>query len=170
MTRTRQDGSGNQDGEKPPLDPLVLAQIAEAIASHVPHNQALGIRFVSAEERCVTLALPYDEKLVGNPLTRVIHGGAITTLLDGTCGTAVFLALREPIPIATLDLRIDYLRPATPEKEVHARAECFRTTHNVAFVRCEAFHPGSGELVAVANGTFIIFRGKKLGHRGRGKS
>jgi len=159
------DGGG--DGG-PRLDPETISAIAQAISSHVPHNQVLGIRFVSAEERRVTLALPYDEKLIGNPLTRIIHGGAITTLLDATCGTAVFLALREPIPIATLDLRIDYLRPATPDKEVHARAECFRTTHNVAFVRCEAFHPGEEERhVAVANGTFIIFRGKQLGRRRR---
>ena len=144
----------------------VEAQIAEAITAHVPHNQALGIRFVSAGAQRVTLALPYDERLVGNPLTRVLHGGAITTLVDATCGTAVFLALREPIPIATLDLRIDYLRPATPGQEIHAAAECFRTTQNVAFVRCEAFHPGpDGARVAVANGTgtFIVFRGRSLG-------
>jgi uncharacterized protein (TIGR00369 family) len=142
------------------------AQLIEAIALHVPHNRALGMRFVSVEGTSVTLALPYDERLVGNPLTRVLHGGAITALLDATCGTAVYLKLREPIPIATLDLRIDYLRPATPDKEVHARAECFRATQNVAFVRCEAFHPDAGEdRVAVANGTFIIFRGKTFGRK-----
>lgn len=149
-----------------PIDPDLQARISEAIAMHVPHNRALGMRFVSAAHGLVTLALPYDERLVGNPLTRVLHGGAITALLDATCGTAVFLKLGEPVPVATLDLRIDYLRPATPDKEVHARAECFRATHHVAFVRCEAFHPDAGEdRVAVANGTFMIFRGKQLGSR-----
>jgi uncharacterized protein (TIGR00369 family) len=141
----------------------------------VPHNRALGIGFVSLAAGRVTLALPYDEKLVGNPLTGVVHGGAITALLDAACGLAVFVKLGEPIPIATLDLRIDYLRPATPRKEVRASAECFRVTRSVAFVRCEAFHagpqvPGSAaprsdiceehELVAVANGTFIVTRGR----------
>jgi uncharacterized protein (TIGR00369 family) len=127
----------------------------------IPHHRALGLRFVEHREGRITVALPWSEKLVGNPMTRVLHGGAITALLDTTCGTAVFVKLSEPIPIATLDLRIDYLRPATPELEVHARAECFRVTSNVAFVRCEAFHPGhEADLVAVANGTFIIFRGK----------
>ena len=151
-----------------PLEPPAAARMSEAIAVHVPHNQALGIRFIRAGDGTVTLALPYDAKLVGNPITRVLHGGAITALLDATCGTAVFLKLREPIPIATLDLRIDYLRPATPDKEIYARAECFRTTENVAFVRCEAFHPDAeDDKVAVANGTFIISRGKAYGARGK---
>lgn len=135
------------------------AQLIASIAQFVPHNMALGIRFVSLTDGRVTLALPYDAKLVGNPVTGVVHGGAITAMLDAACGLAVLYKLGEPLPIATLDLRIDYLRPATPGKEVLARAECFRTTKNVAFVRCEAFHEGSeNDGVAVANGTFIIFR------------
>jgi uncharacterized protein (TIGR00369 family) len=154
------------------------ARLLETFARFVPHNRALGIAFVSLAAGRVTLALPYDEKLVGNPLTGVVHGGAITGLLDAACGMAVHVKLGLPIRIATLDLRIDYLGPATPGKEVHACAECFRVTRNVAFVRCEAFHgphvPGSAgplskpedELVAVANGTFILFRGSAPGGPG----
>lgn len=158
-------GPGADDPAPPAAPPRVreprAAKIARGMTEFIPHNAALGLRFVGVEEGRVTVALPYSEKLVGNPLTRVLHGGVITALLDTTCGTAVFLKLPEPTPIATLDLRIDYLRPATPDLEVHARAECFRVTANVAFVRCEAFHPGrEGEIVAVANGTFILFRGK----------
>ena len=151
-----------------PGSPLFL-RLIEDIAQFAPHNRALGIRFVSIAERRVTLALPYDAKLVGNPLTGVLHGGAITALLDAACGMAVWVKIAEPIPIATLDLRIDYLRPATPNKEVHGCAECFRVTQNVAFVRCEAFHAGGeGDLVAVANGTFILFRSRPLGGEGQG--
>ncbi|HLK41301.1 MAG TPA: PaaI family thioesterase [Polyangiaceae bacterium] len=139
------------------------AGLLEAITQMVPHNQAIGLRFVSLEAERITMALPYAERLVGNPATGVIHGGAITALLDASCGLAVFVKLGAPMPIATLDLRIDYLRPATPGKEVRARAECFRVTHHVAFVRCEAFHeerPEAKDVVAVANGTFILFRGR----------
>jgi len=135
------------------------ASISEGVATLVPHNRALGIRFVEAKGGSVTLALPYDEKLVGDPATRVLHGGAITTLMDATCGIAVFVKLNEPIQIATLDLRIDYLKPALPDREVHARANCFKVTRNVAFVRCETYHAQNpSDLVAVANGTFMLFR------------
>jgi uncharacterized protein (TIGR00369 family) len=139
------------------LDPDTQSGLLASMASFVPHNRALGMSFVGREGRRVTIALSYDEKLVGNPVTRVLHGGAITALMDATCGMAVFIKLRDPVPIATLDLRIDYLRPATPDQPVHAAAECFKLTRNVAFVRCEAFHPGAeSDLVAVANGTFIV--------------
>ncbi|MBM4362056.1 MAG: PaaI family thioesterase [Deltaproteobacteria bacterium] len=149
-------------------DSGVVRRIAEAIATLVPHNRELGIRLVECDGDSVTLALPYSPRLVGNPATGVLHGGAITTLLDGASGTAVFVALRAPIPVATLDLRIDYLRPATPGVEVHARARCTKVTKNVAFVRCEAYHPEQvDDLVAVASGTFVIFRGSSLGGRGK---
>jgi len=135
------------------------ARISEGVSAFVPHNRALGIHFVEAKGGSVTLGLPYDDKLVGDPVTRIIHGGAITTLMDATCGTAVFVRLKEAIPIATLDLRIDYLKPAEPGETVHARADCFKITRTIAFVRCEAFHArDSKDLVAVANGTFMIFR------------
>jgi uncharacterized protein (TIGR00369 family) len=140
------------------------AFVVESLAQYVPHNKALGIRFVGLDPVSVTLGLPYDEKLVGNPLTGVLHGGAITALLDATCGAAVFVKVGRPMPVATLDLRIDYLRPATPRREIVARAECFRVTESVAFVRARAYHEGpEDELVAVANGTFTLFRGNAGG-------
>jgi uncharacterized protein (TIGR00369 family) len=160
------DSEGERTADDPVEDAGLEAQIAEAIAAAVPHNRAIGMRFVEARGGHVTIALPYDEKLVGNPLTRVLHGGVITTLLDATCGVSVYLKLREPTPIATLDLRIDYLKPAVPDRDVHADAECFKVTRNVAFVRCEAFHPGAPrDVIAVANGTFIISRGQSLSKR-----
>jgi uncharacterized protein (TIGR00369 family) len=166
MSAAPPDGHVADDGPNAELQ----ASIAEAVSSFVPHNRALGMKLVSCIGGRVTVTLPWSEKIVGNPATRVIHGGAITTLCDATCGTAVFVKLLEPIPIATLDLRIDYLRPATPEREVHARAECYKVTRTVAFVRCEAFHPDAeGDLVATATGTFMLFRGRSLGSRRRKK-
>ena len=153
----------NSGVEAPPAEtgPVPQASVLDSLVGYVPHNRALGMKYVTHDDVRITIALPYDEKLVGNPLTRVLHGGAITALMDATCGLSVYLKLREPIPVATLDLRIDYLRPATPDQPVHARAECFKVTRNVAFVKCEAFHPGAeADLVAVANGTFIVSRGR----------
>lgn len=138
---------------------LLERRFVKAIAEWVPHNKALGLSFVQLEGTAVSVRLPYDARFVGNPATGVLHGGAITTLMDATSGIAVFVKLLQPIPVATLDLRIDYLRPAEPPLDVIARAECVKVTHNVAFVRCEAFHEGkSDDPIALANGTFMIFR------------
>lgn len=132
----------------------------------VPHNDALGLRVVDCAPGVAVLLLPWDERLIGNPEKRVLHGGAITTLLDACCGASVFLALGTPTPIATLDLRIDYLEPATPDRDVLARAECYRKTKNVAFVRAVAYHDTPEHPIASAAATFMLStKGKSVGHK-----
>jgi len=84
----------------------------------------------------------------------VIHGGAITALLDGASGAAVFATLTDFVPIATLDLRIDYLRPAEAGQDVHARATCYKLTNNVAFTRAVAYHEDPEDPIAHSVGTF----------------
>ncbi len=124
----------------------------------VPHNRALGLRVVDYRPEHLTMSLPYDGRLVGNPDTGVLHGGCITSLMDATCGGAVILALTGPRRIATLDLRIDYVRPALPEQEVICDAHCYKVTRHVAFVRASAHHGDKARPIATASGTFVIFR------------
>ena len=123
---------------------------------HVPHAKAVGLTFVSIERGVAVLKLPYDEKLVGNPDTGVVHGGVITTLLDNCCGIAVGSSLEAMRPIATLDLRIDYMKPATPKEDIFARAECYKVTANIAFVRATAYHTDIGDPIATAVGAFML--------------
>ncbi|MEW6431345.1 MAG: PaaI family thioesterase [Myxococcota bacterium] len=137
---------------------LDLESLNAAFRDFVPHNRALGlcVTQASTSPAVATLKLPYDARFVGNPETGVLHGGVITTLIDAACGAAVYFKLQTPVPIATLDLRIDYLLPATPGRDVFARAECFRTTHNVGFVRAVAFHDDPEKPIAVGNATFAL--------------
>jgi hypothetical protein len=67
--------------------------------------------------------VPYDEKLIGDPDTGVIAGGVVTALLDHACGQAVHTGLTEFKTIATLDLRIDYMRPAEPGRDIFAKGQ-----------------------------------------------
>jgi len=124
----------------------------------VPHNRALGLEMVALEDGEARMRLPYSLDLVGNPETGVLHGGPISSLMDACCGASVFMKLPSPVPIATLDLRIDYLRPATAQQDVLAHAFCFRLTRNVAFVRGVAYHAESGEEdpIAAAAGAFML--------------
>ena len=131
-------------------------KLTRAISRSVPHSVALGIRIIDITDTEALYELPYDEKLVGNPDTGTIHGGAITALLDGCSGAAVFAALTEPVPIATLDLRIDYLRPADPGKSVIGKATCYKVTRNVAFTRAVAYQDDPEDVIAHAVGTFML--------------
>ncbi len=134
-----------------------MLEMAQRFMRGVPHNEALDIRIVDVEPGHMVMELPWDEKLVGNPETFVLHGGVITTLIDGCCGGAVLTALRVPRRVATLDLRIDYLRPAKPRMAVRAVADCYRVTQHVAFVRASAFDGDDSDPVATAAGTFALF-------------
>lgn len=126
----------------------------------VPHNNALKISILDYNPGMATMLLPYSAELAGDPETGVLHGGAITALVDAACGAAVLLKLEVPAPVATLDLRIDYLRAAEPGRNVVARADCHRLTRNVAFVRAVAWHQdgesGLEHAIATASGTFMM--------------
>ena len=116
------------------------AAAGRRFAAAVPHIGELGIAIGATDRGMATLRLPWQDRLIGNADEGFLHGGAITTLVDSACGLAVFLALQEVMPIATLDLRIDYLRPAAPRADLIARADCYKLTRTIAFVRAEAYH------------------------------
>lgn len=126
----------------------------------LPHCRALSMEVVRVAAGEAEIAMPYDERLVGDPRTGVIHGGAVSALMDTTGGAAVLSHPTAPMATATMDLRIDYMRAATPHQTITARAVCHHVTRSVAFVRAEAFDEDREKgPVAVANGAFTLDRG-----------
>ena len=122
----------------------------------MPHGREIGMRLHRSANGEAHLSVPYSEDLVGDPSTGVLHGGVITALLDSACGAAVLSAGKDPTVTATLDLRIDYMRPATVGQTVHARAECYRMTRSIAFTRAVAYHTDPDDPIASAAGSFIV--------------
>lgn len=145
----------------PVENPVFFEQLQQWFMQ-LPHCQTLGIRFASAERGRVTLELPFSEKLIGNPTTRVIHGGVVTSLIDTCSGTVIFSLLDAPEPVATLDLRIDYLRPARPDASLYCMAECYRITEHVAFTRATAYQDDPGKPVAHGVATFARGMDRKV--------
>jgi uncharacterized protein (TIGR00369 family) len=122
----------------------------------MPHGKALGIALEELGDSHAVASLPWVEHLVGDPANGVLHGGVITTLMDSVCGAAAMCALADPAPFATLDLRIDYLRPATSHRTLFGRAECYRVTRLILFVRGTAYHEAPDDPVANATATFML--------------
>jgi uncharacterized protein (TIGR00369 family) len=145
---------------KPPRRRYALESLfgpgRDGMTSHTPHAAYLGIRVVETGPAFGVCALPFREELIGDPRRRVIFGGAITTLIDHASGLAVACAVEELRAIATIDLRVDYLRAAEPDHELYARADCYRLTRNVAFVRAIAWERTAGDPFASALGTFML--------------
>jgi uncharacterized protein (TIGR00369 family) len=130
--------------------------MASTMALASPHMRELGIKFLSVDRGEVVAMVPYRKELVGDPLTGILHGGVVTTLLDSAGGAAVFSMLSGTSPIATLDLRIDYLRPSTPDVPLYARVECYKLTRNVAFTRGTAYNHDPDDPVASMAATFML--------------
>ncbi|PAU98367.1 PaaI family thioesterase [Paracoccus salipaludis] len=132
-----------------------VAEMARIFMTVIPHARALGMELVEATPGVVEIAMPWSEEFVGDPRTGVLHGGVISALMDTCCGAAVMTHPTRPATTATIDLRIDYLRSATPGQRVRTRAECFHMTRSVAFVRAVARDEGD-TLVATATGSFTV--------------
>jgi len=121
----------------------------------VAQCQALGMQVVSVERGNALVRMPYDPRHVGDPNTGIVHGGVITTLLVSAGGCAAISVSPVDQIIATLDLRIDYLKPATPGEDIRGFAECYRRTRDIAFVRGLAYHEDRNDPIANFTACFM---------------
>jgi uncharacterized protein (TIGR00369 family) len=137
------------------LPPHQLAAIKERRRSSI-YGHISGLRLDSAAMGEAWTNLPYRPVFVGDAERGVLHGGVITAMVDESCGMAVQLALDSMRTIATLDLRIDYQRPAMAGLDIRAHSICTRVTRSIAFVRCTAYQESEEDPVATAAACFMI--------------
>ena len=137
--------------------PLPFDELTEAIkARRSVYGYISGLKLDRAASGEAWSSLPYRPVFVGDTETGVLHGGVVTAMLDETCGMAVQLALDGTRAIATLDLRIDYQKPATPGLDIKAHSVCYRVTRSIAFVRATAYQDAEDDPVATATACFMI--------------
>ncbi|AXQ47522.1 PaaI family thioesterase [Pseudomonas vlassakiae] len=140
-----------------------LQAMAERFLSALKHCQLLQMSVAHADRDGMTLMLPWSASIVGNPQTGAVHGGALTTLMDTTCGMATLCVLPRFEVCPTLDLRIDYMHPAEAGKPIYGHAQCYRVTRDVIFTRGSAYQDDPDQPICQVVGTFM-----RLGQQIRG--
>jgi uncharacterized protein (TIGR00369 family) len=137
--------------------PLPFDQLVEAIRGRRSvYGFISGLRLDRTARGEAWCSLPFHPVFVGDIRSGVLHGGVVTAMLDESCGMAVQLALDGTRAIATLDLRIDYQKPATPGLDIKVHSFCYRVTRSIAFVRSTAFQESEDDPVATATACFMV--------------
>jgi uncharacterized protein (TIGR00369 family) len=119
------------------------------------HTGWLGLRFTDQGDNWVELELPWREDLLGDRNRPVLASGPIISLMDMASGMAIWQTRGTFAPVATLDLRVDYQRPARERAGVKGRVECYRITRSAAFVRGIAYDDDMADPVAHVAGCFM---------------
>ena len=138
-------------------NPELLA-ILPQLASGSAHTHSLGFKLESVDAPRIRMRVPYRSEFIGDPDSGVLSGGLVSTLLDHVGGMSVWLALNQFQSIATLDMRVDYMRAAAPGKDLLAEAECYRLNRTMAFVRAWAFEETPDNPVAASQAAYIIHK------------
>lgn len=125
-----------------------------ALLADMPYARFLGL--VSAGEgAALTVTMPFQDMLIGNPLLPALHGGSTAALLELTATAQVaelYPALRLPRPI---NVTVAYLRTGRP-RDVHARARINKAGRRVAQVLAEAWQDDPADPIATLSAHFLL--------------
>ena len=135
----------------------LLERLNKTYVDGTPHMRDIGLQIVSVDSARGTMVLPPRDDWLGDPQRGLMHAGPLIVLADSACGIAVGAALpSRNVTYATLDLRLDWLRPATMQKAVYSEAHCYRLTRSVAFIRAEVWQDDRSQPVASVQSAFML--------------
>lgn len=146
-------------------EPGFHALLRQRFVKFTPHAARCGMQITDLSAQGAELILPFREDWLGDAERGLIHPGIVTTLVDSACGVAVLGHIGRLEPIATLDLRMDYLRAALRDREICCRAECYRLTADIAFARASVWQTSPDEPVAISQSVFMRTQRRAAGAR-----
>jgi uncharacterized protein (TIGR00369 family) len=140
-----------------------FSRLKRLMEDEIPFNRVLGLRLVAATEKMVRLEITFRPELVGDPLRPALHGGVLSAAADTAGGAAVWVGHGDDVRISTIDLRIDYLRPARLETVI-VEAHVVRSGNRVGVVDVRLFHAGAeSETIATGKGVYNIKKARRPG-------
>jgi uncharacterized protein (TIGR00369 family) len=123
---------------------------------HVGVMGELGAMIESLDQNGIRVRIPFQPVMVGDTRWNVVHSGLLMILLDSLCGMSIIQKMAAPTPIATLDLRVDYLRAVPAGEDMYVTANCYKVGRNVAFTKGAIYTNDPQDPAAIANGSFML--------------
>lgn len=151
------------------MTPKALREfVIDFFNNQMPFNQLLGLNVNSMHAGHVEIKFAWQDKLMGNPVHKILHGGVTAAVLDTVGSLAALIygidmledekaaeAFYRQLPNGgTLDMRVDYLRPGKGDTFV-ASAELIRRGNKVAVSRMD-LHNQDGLHIATGTATYVI--------------
>lgn len=124
------------------------------------HNELLGQRYHAHGPDWIELAMPWQERLTDGQGGGAFAAGPIITLMDNGTGVAIWLKRGGYLAQVTIDLRVDFVRPATRGETLISRCECYKLTPTIGFARGIAYETSLDDPVCHAAGTFMLLEGQ----------
>ncbi len=145
----------------------MLIQLTEYLNNNIPFNQLLGLEITHFNADKSEVRFAWQDKLIGNPMQKILHGGVTAAALDFAGGTVAVANIVAQLPqitpeiiqqslskVGTIDLRTDFLRPGRGEEFI-ITAHIIRSGSKVAVARME-MHNELGEHIAFGTGTYMV--------------
>ena len=110
-----------------------LEELKNYMTNKIPFHEFLRLEIEELKEGYARLKLPFRNEFVGDVRRPAIHGGIISTLIDVSGGAAVWTHFNTDDGIATIDIRVDFLRPG-PDNDLVSESEVVRVGNRVAVV------------------------------------
>ena len=129
------------------------------LENHIPMIKFIGVKVLELDAGYVKLLFPYREEFIGDPRSKRLHGGYLATALDSAGGAAAMTYMTsQEDDVATIDMRIDYLRPGKA-KEIIAIGEVISRRRRTIVTEMKIFHPhDEKKIIAIGRGVFSIKR------------
>ncbi len=114
------------------------------------YHQFLGLSLENAEDGYVKLKLPFKEEFLADEHDSYVHGGILSSLIDVAGDFALITMVGKAIP--TIDLRIDFLRPARKE-DLYAEAKVVKCGRSLGISDVVILNQ-AGKEIAVGRGVY----------------
>ncbi len=128
-------------------------RLAEALA-RIPYATFLGVRAELKGDE-LTLVLPFNDHLVGNPMLPALHGGVVGALMELTAITQLAIASKSDRFAKSIDINIEYLRSGRP-LDTYARARIVKIGRRIANVQASAWQQERDQPIASLHGHFLV--------------